>query len=699
MKDTYIAARLVSPDTIRFVSLSDVNFNNEMFFLLIDKVTKIRLYPIKNVSTPSHVFIEFKLAKPLELGHSYYIYIPLIGMFPLDVTEATTFANFDKKYYYDGQLGAIYRKDKTTWKVWAPLASSVKLQLINNDKETLYDMKRQENGIFSLTLDGDFKLQRYKYLVTNSEISVSSIDPYGKSSTVNAKESVVIDESIFEDELNADKLPPFSGITQAIIYEGNVRDLTIDKHSTIKNKGKYLGLTEKGKKTKGGNPIGLDYLKWLGISHLQLQPLNDFGSVNEEKGFEEYNWGYDPIQYFAPEGSYSTDPYDPMSRVNELQKMISSIHNEGIRVVLDVVFNHVYESAFSSFEAIVPNYYFRKSNNGKLTNSSGCGDDVASEKPMVRKLIIDSCLFWQKAYKIDGLRFDLMGLLDGETIKELDAKTKEVNPSFIIYGEGWNMYVPRDVEAANMNNSFDLPKIGFFNDFYRENVKQYCTGDLGKKNAFIYSLLGSCHDWDYKFEMFKKASQSINYIECHDNGTFFDHLLKNTEYSDEEKLEIVKFSVTCVLFSFGVPFIHMGQEIGQSKYLKDNTYNAGDIYNKLSDNLLDERFQMVEYVRGAITLRKALSIFKETDPSKLAALINFEEFDGGLIMKVKDTSQTSPCKEIDFIFNPTSEALTYSFDDDHYLIFTSGGGALDVNVLAKNVLIPRHSLIITALKK
>ncbi len=432
---------------------------------------------------------------------------------------------------------------------------------------------------------------------------------------------------------------------------------------------------------------------------MQLQPLNDFGSVNEEKGFEEYNWGYDPIQYFTPEGSYSSDPSNPLSRVSELQKMISNLHNEGIRVVLDVVFNHVYESPSASFEKIVPNYYFRKTNTGKLTNSSGCGDDLASERPMVRKLIIDSCLFWQKAYKIDGYRFDLMGLLDRETIKEIDRKCKKVDPSFIIYGEGWNMYVPKDVEAANMNNAFSIEDIGFFNDFYRENVKQYCLGDLSKKNAFIFSLIGSCHDWDYKGEMFRKASQSINYIECHDNGTFYDHLLKNTAYNDEEKLEIVKLGVSSVLFSFGVPFIHMGQEIGQSKYLKDNTYNAGDIYNKLSDNLLDERFQMVEYVKGAIALRKALSIFDETDPNTLASIINFEEFDGGLIMKVKDTSQSSPCKEIDFIFNATSESLTYSFEDDRYLILTSGGPALEANLLAKNVLIPRHSLIITALKK
>lgn len=699
MKDTYISARLVGPDCIRFVSLSDVNYLNETFILLIDGKEKQRIYPSKNVFTPSHSFIEFKLAKPLELGHSYFLFLPGIGEFPLDVSEAASFPNFDKDFYFDGELGAIYTKEKTTWRLWAPLSSSVKLVLLKNGEEISFPMKREEHGVYSLTLEGDFYLQEYLYFVTNNEIGTYSIDPYAKGSTENAKSSVVIDPSLFDFDSNKKDLPPFKNPLEAVIYEGNVRDLTIDKYSSIQDKGHYLGLVEENRKTIGGNPIGLDYLKKLGITHLQLQPLNDFGSVDEEKGFQEYNWGYDPIQYFVPEGSYSSNPRNPLSRILELQKMVSFLHKNGIRVVLDVVFNHVYEYLFSSFERIVPNYYFRKDKQGKLTNSSGCGDDLSSERPMVRKLILDSCLFWQKAYGIDGFRFDLMGLIDIETMQEIAKKTKENDPSFLLYGEGWDMYIPNKVPGANMNHASSLKDFAFFNETYRENMKSYSAGDLSKQDGFAFSLFGSSCPWGFFHEKFLSPNQSINYIECHDNGTYYDFLNKYFSYTEEEKLEIIKFSLSCLIFSFGIPFLHMGEEIGQSKFMKENTYNLGDVYNKMSDKLLDSRYEMVQYVSGAIALRKSLDIFQISNPTVLAKQIDFERFDSGSLMKVKEISQSSPYQEIDFLFNPTSQALTYSFEEDHEIIFTSGGPALGTNILARNVLIPRHSLLIAVLKK
>ena len=318
---------------------------------------------------------------------------------------------------------------------------------------------------------------------------------------------------------------------------------------------------------------------------------------------------------------------------------------------------------------------------------------------MVRKLIVDSCLFWQKAYGIDGLRFDLMGLIDVETMQEIAQKTKEIDPSFLLYGEGWDMYIPQKVIGANMNHCSLLPKFAFFNDCYRENMKSYCAGDLSKQDGFTFSLLGSSFRWGFFEKKFLLPSQSLNYIECHDNGTYYDFLSKYFSYSEEEKIEIIKFSLACLIFSFGTPFLHMGQEIGQSKFMKENTYNLGDVYNKLSDKLLDSRYEMVQYVSGAIALRKSLDIFKISDPTVLERQIDFERFDAGSLMKVKDLSQSSSYQEVDFLFNPTSEALTYSFEKDHEIIFTSGGPALGTNILAKNVLIPRHSLLIVVLKK
>lgn len=692
MKDTYICARLVEKDLIRFVSLSDFSFINTDFFLVIDndKYQKINL--TRHVSTPNHSFLEFRLPKSLELGHSYFVYVSSIGKFPLDVSEATSFPSFDKDYYYDGELGAIYSKGKTTWKLWAPLASNVSLILVNGEEKTYHKMNRGEKGVYSLTLEGDYNLRKYLYSVTNNEISTTTIDPYALSSSANAKESVVIDKNDLKRDLKKGKLPKIEK-NEEVIYEANVRDLTIDIHSTIKFKGLYKGLTEKGARSKGGNPVGIDYLTYLGVTHLQLQPLNDFGSVDETKPFEQYNWGYDPTQYFVPEGSYSLNPDDPLSRIKELQEMIECLHEAGIRVVLDVVFNHVYEYLKSSFEKVVPNYCFRKDFSGRLSNSSGCGDDFASEKPMIRRLIVDACAFWADFYQIDGLRFDLMGLIDVETIRMVEEKTKKIDPNFIIYGEGWDMFIPSKAVGTNMNNAFFVPNIGFFNDFYRESVKSYCAGDVSKKDAFIFSFLGSSHNWGFNGAKFGAANQSINYVECHDNAAYYDFLSKYFSYSDDEKLEIVKFALSCVIFSFGTPFIHMGQEIAQSKFMNENTYNAGDIYNKLSDNLLDERFEMSQYCRGAISTRKELKFFSETNPNNIAKLIDFDYFGDGLRVKV-NYSLLQGEEKYDFLFNPTNDSLTYSFEEGKTILFTSGGPLKGQNILVENVLIPRHSLMI-----
>lgn len=699
MKDTYVSARLVAPDLIRFVSLSDITFSQENVCIFIDGKTGHKLSIGKNISTPSHSFFELRLPKPLELGHSYYIYVPSYGIFPLDVSEATTFSNFDEQYTYHGELGAKYSKEATTWKVWAPLASKVSLALRYDDHEALYSMERGDKGVYSITLKGDYNLQKYRYYVTNSEIELASIDPYGKSSTANGEESVVIDEEGLKKPLFKEKLPRLASSSDAVIYEGNIRDLTIDKHSTIENKGTFKGLVEKGRKTKDGRPFGLDYLSFLGFTHLQLQPLNDFGSVDETKGFKDYNWGYDPSQYFAPEGSYSSNPFDPLKRIEELQEMVQELHKAGIRVVLDVVFNHVYEYLTSPFEKIVPNYFFRKIDDCRMTNSSGCGNDVDSERPMVRKLIKDACNWWHTFYGVDGFRFDLMGLVDAKTILEIQNECRKADKDFIIYGEGWNMYVPLEGQMANLNNAKSLPSLTFFNDSFRETVKSYCAGDLSKKEMFKYSILGSCHPWGHKDRMFIDAKQSLNYIECHDNGTYFDFLSKYFDYNENEMLEIVKFGLASVIFSFGIPFIHAGQEIGQSKFFNENTYNAGDIYNKLSDSLLDERFDLAQYCSGAIKLRKSLAIYKTSNPVHLAKMIDFEDFDDGLLMKVKDESVSSRFKEIDIFYNPTNDGLTYSFKEDREIIFTSGGPALGANILGRNILIPKHSLLITTLKK
>lgn len=700
MKDTYATARLFAKDSIRVAILSEHSFMRETFFLLIDEKEKKKLTLSRNVSTYSMTMLDFHLDEPLKLGHSYIVLIPSLGRVPLDVSEFTSFENFDREYfYYKDDLGAKYAKDATIWSIWAPLASKVSLKIIGKDGSiSLYPLAKEDRGVWRVRLAGNHLHAKYQYEVTNSEVTTSISDPYGVASDANGKCSYVIDLNRFKEDKYKGSLPTYSSACEAIVYEGNVRDLSADKNTNIDDKGFYKGLSEKGRKTKEGHEAGLDYISSLGITHLQLQPLNDFGSVDENDPSSSYNWGYDPTQYFCPEGSYSSDPNDPEARIRELKGLIESLHARGIRVVVDVVYNHVYENLMSNLEKSTPNFYFRKMPDGACSNSSGCGDDLDSARPMVRKLIFDSCKFWVDFYGIDGFRFDLMGLIDMETIMMVEAYVKKKDPSFLIYGEGWNMYANCQIPMANLNNAKKMPSIGFFNDFYREGVKSYLNGNLEAADSFIYSIAGSVQYYSSFNPMFVLPSQSVNYIECHDNGTFYDFLAKNPTISEEDRLFLVKLGVASVIFSAGMPFIHAGQEIGQTKFGRDNTYNAGDIFNKLDYSLIDKRYELVNFFKDAIKLRKKLSFFSVNDTQKIMEMTLANNLGKGIEFIYRPLEGTSPYKEVSFLYNPTSEPLTHSYDEDREILFTGGGLAEGVEVKVKNAIVPKRSLLVLAKK-
>lgn len=641
-----------------------------------------------------------------KLGNSYRISIENYGIAPLNVSSVIDFPSFDDEFTYLGDdLGFTYKKDKTTFKIWAPLASEVIL-LIRNPNErnfSSYKLNREEKGVYSLTLLGDFENYRYLYSVTNNEIASIISDPYAKASTANGKESVVIDFDKVKINLNNKNLPVYENYTQTIIYELHIRDFTIDEHTNIVNKGKYLGLTEKGRTTNGGNEAGLDYLKKIGITHVQLLPIYDYQTVDELNPNEKYNWGYDPQQYFVPEGSYSTNPNDGYSRIIELKTMIASLHNEGIKVNMDVVFNHVYEGLFSTFEKAVPGYYFRKQKNGFLCNGSGCGNDVACEKPMVKKLILDCCKYWVNEYGIDGFRFDLMGLLDVDLINEIVNECRKLKSDFMVYGEGWDMNtnLPSDKKASILN-SFKMPEVAFFNDSYRDILKGpngedkvkiggYFSGNLSYVEGLKFSLLSSSLNFVYPAR-FLKASQSINYVECHDNYTLFDKL---TFIYGESNLKTILHSIKLIngtiLLSFGVPFFHAGQEIGLTKKMVDNTYNKGDEYNKFRWDVLDERFDMVQYFQSMIHFRKNVLDISETDPEKIGKMNSFVNAEQGLLIyNIKDK------KDNDYmvIFNPTDRNVSYDLGD-YYLQIVETTGYINNNFLyIKTANILNHSVFV-----
>jgi len=698
MINTYFSAKLINYNTIRVFIFSDIRKPQNTFIKLIKNDSVLtNLIVVKESFINGLELYECKTNEDIELGNDYYISIESFGFTPLIVSDATSFQDFDTKYTYNGDdLGFTYTKKSTTWKIWAPLASKVVLFLRKSDDELFvtYKMIRGANGVYSLTLDGDYDSYKYRYQVTNNGLSVLITDPYAKSSTANGHDSCVIDFNKTQIDLHNDLLPTYENYVDAIIYELHIRDFTIDEHTTIKNKGKFLGLVETDRKTLKNNPCGLDYLKSLNITHVQLLPIFDYKTVDELHPDLSYNWGYDPQQYFVPEGSYSTDPNDPYVRILECKKMISDLHLNKIKVNMDVVYNHVYLYDNSVFEGAVPNYYFRKQKNGLLSVGSGCGNELDTERPMVKKMIIDSCRHWIKEYGVDGFRFDLMGLIDIETIREIYKLGKSYKKDFMVYGEGWNISSALDeTKRCTIMNAFKTINIGFFNDAFRDIVRGpngfdkskeagYLLGNVGYKEGFKFALLGSSVNYCFSAR-FDNANQSINYVECHDNQTLFDKIkLCHSDIKEVEALRIVNSVNAAISLSFGVPFYHAGQEIGLSKFGEDNTYNKGDKFNKFDWSILDKRVDMYLFFKSILNFRRSFkNIYLSKDISARNLFINYDhDVLGFEVNKIISNNK----KDYLFVFNPNKFDVTITFDD-YYNVFLAVAGVLrDSDVFIQN---------------
>ena len=388
------------------------------------------------------------------LGRTYYIEDAHGNETDLQIGAVIRTKEFDEEYYYDGNdLGVTLQDNSTTFKVWAPTATKVIVKVIGAEMKSpeKYDMTREEKGVWSFTLNRNAEGCFYSFLTCINLHWQEAVDPYAKSVSINSKWGAVVDLAKCPHKAGA--LPPLESKTDSIIYELHVRDFSVHPDSGMKNKGNYSAFTEMGTKTSDGFSTGLDYLEQLGVTHVELLPVNDFGGVSDQKDDGRYNWGYNPLYFNAPEGSYSSSPEDPYSRINELKDLIDSLHQKGIRVILDVVYNHVYVKENSSFEKIVPGYYFRHDENGMPSNGTGVGNDMASERKMVRKFIIDSVCYWLREFKVDGLRFDLMGILDVETMNWVQEEAEKILPNILIIGEGWDLNTPLPQKSkANLRN-------------------------------------------------------------------------------------------------------------------------------------------------------------------------------------------------------------------------------------------------------
>ncbi len=637
----------------------------------------------------------------IDIKKMYEINIKGVGGMPRTVSVSTAKGSkivrtdeFDKKYAYTGDdLGAVVKDGSTTFKLWAPTATKVELVTYSGTDENSAEAKTQDmklesnNSVWSITTSDAKAGTAYTYKVHFADGAVNnSPDPYAKAAVRNGMRSVVFGGNMAKP---VDRMASFEKRpTDATIAEMNIRDFSIHESSGVseKKRGKYLGVIQSDTKN-GSKPTGLDYLKSLGITHVQIMPMYDFGSVNEAGDLSygkpgAQNWGYDPINYNVPEGSYASDSANPVTRIAELKQMVDGLHKAGLRVIMDVVYNHVYNAEKNAFGQTVPGYYFRYNDDGSLTNGSGCGNDTASERKMMRKYIVDSVKYWANEYGIDGFRFDLMGLIDLETIKEVRKAVYDIDKNSIILGEGWNMsqlpYENRTIQP-NAYKLADNNGVAFFNDSFRDAVKGqgddevagFVSGNRGSDNLVMQNLYGcqpgnsSCADRHYA-----NAGQTVQYVEAHDNLNLYDKLKRSLPYETEENLKKrVMLANSLVMFAHGMPFFELGQEFLRSKNGNKNSYNAGDGDNSVNWDLVNKNSDAVEYFKALIKLRNEIPALRDSTYSDVNKNMHWiKSSDGINAFSVDDKDKTYV-----FIFNANDNVTDVNIGKGKYRVRIADG--------------------------
>ena len=634
---------------------------------------------------------------------------------------------FDYEVYTGNDLGAVYSPKMTRFKVWAPEAESVKLNLYKQGEgDNLIDqhiMKKSANGTYVFEKQGDCNGIYYTYTVVNHGEEQEAVDPYTKAAGVNGQRGMVINLAKTNPqgfELDGYRNPEH--ITDAIIYEGSVRDFTMDESSGVFHNGKFLGLTEANTTNHFGEATALDYISGLGVTHVQILPAFDFETVDEKNQKAQYNWGYDPDNYNVPEGSYAVSPYDGAVRIQEMKQMVLALHSRGIGVIMDVVFNHTYRRDDSNLQKIVPGYYYRSDETG-YTNGSGCGNEVASDRPMVQKLIVDSLIYWAKEYHIDGFRFDLMGVLDIDTMNVIAERLKEIRPDIYLYGEGWNGGPSSLAEekCAFKASAKKMPGIGMFNDDIRDTIKGsvfyddhlgFVNGGTHLENALRYGITGAVAHPQVDYDAYgskpwaKEPGQSINYVSCHDNYTLWDKLsVSCPEASEEKKKAMNRLCAAIVFTSQGVPFIQAGEEFLRSKPLPEkkgfaeNSYNMPDAVNSIKWDNIHEYPDMIAYYKGLMALRKAHPVFRmqsETEMTQnLCFLSDTPENVVAYLLKGKGADDTP--ENILVIFNGNDEEILYNLPEGKWKILVddkTAGADGKKNISEKTDVEPLSALVL-----
>ena len=687
----------------------DYDQGEKSSFSLKCREDEIPLKIVENIPHKDFMKYVCQLTDKIHLGDLYWVIDSLQRKTDLQIGAVIRTEKFDQIFYYDGKLGVQYQPNESIFTLWAPTATKIKLKLILPDGssyETI-NMQREEKGVWKTTIYRDLEYYQYVYLVCVNQIWNESVDPYVVSVTANGTKGVIID--LNKTKIPKRKLPALKHATDSIIYETHIRDFTIHPDSGVIHKGTYEGASEWETKDPKGNETCLTYVKGLGITHLELLPLHDFVGVDELKTNKEYNWGYNPLHYNVPEGSYSSDPNDPYKRIHELKRLIDYIQQKEIRVVLDVVYNHVYERETSSFEKIVPGYYFRHDYHGIPSNGTGVGNDLASERKMVRKFIVDSVLFWVNEYHIDGFRFDLMGILDIKTMNEIRRNVDQIDPSILIIGEGWDLNTPLAFEKkANIHNQQSLPRIGHFNDWFRDCIKGstfnlydrgYICGNEYYFEMALQVMAGSIGYKNSEEGLFIEPIQSVNYVESHDNHTLWDKLNICLLDEEEEVLEkIHRLGTSIVLLSQGIPFLHSGQEFFRTKKGDGNSYQSCDEINFLDWNRKQKYNQNIQYVKGLIKIRKSHSAFRFSTATLIRKHMKLLPIQKPLIgWKIEDVGRYGPTDCILIFINPTKKIEKVVLPHGNWNIIANGKRCFidgEISIVNQNILLEPITLCV-----
>lgn len=645
----------------------------------------------------------------LDLFKKYTLSFGEYGEMSITNTILFSSKGFDETYYYEGaDLGAIWSKEETKFRVWAPTASEVILNLYEkgaggNPIESI-PMTQDVKGTWVLRKTGDLNGTYYTYLVTVDDVAREAVDPYARTTGINGDRGMVIDlDSTDPVGFTEDKKPAMVNSTDAIIYELHVRDFSINENSGMENKGKYLAFTETGNTTPSGEKTGVDYLADLGVTHIHLLPVFDYASVDESTPIlNKFNWGYDPKNYNVPEGSYSTNPHKGEVRVNEFKQMVQSLHNNDMRVIMDVVYNHTYNTD-SNLNKIVPGYYYRMNPNGTYSNASGCGNETASERAMMRKYIVDSVVYWATEYHVDGFRFDLMGIHDIETMNAVREALNQIDPSIIVYGEGWTggaSPLAESERAMKANTSLLDTGIAAFSDDLRDGIKGsvfdsmdtgFATGKASMEETIKFGIVASTNhkQVDYSKVNYsnapwaKEPTQTITYVSAHDNNTLWDKIaISNAKDSLEDRIKMNLLSSAIVLTSQGTPFFLAGEEILRSKPSEtagfvDNSYMSSDAVNSIKWDSVSTNKEVFNYYKGLIAFRKAHSALRMTKTEDIQANLTF--MDGLDVNVVGYTINNSPNGEsaeaICVIFNANKDATTVAIPEGNWNVYVKGNQA------------------------